>query len=130
MDGLELMAIGRTRCVELAYEGGVWVDLRGRPVEGLADVTCFSCMSSTFTFEDEPIPFCPACGNIEREAFGTFEALLERLQGQSWAFLGRIGRAAFGVHRPHGWELAFARDADELLRTSRYGDVRRIHPRS
>jgi hypothetical protein len=129
MDGLELLVIGRSQWKELRYEDGAYVDVRGRPIDGLIDRDCYDCRSSFYTFDEDPVPFCPSCGIIEREAFGTFGELAQRLMGQDWGFLAYNGKRAFGVSLPRGgWALQFARDADEILRTGRFGAVRAIHP--
>lgn len=131
MDGLELVAIGRQRHVEIQYENGKYLDLRGRVVEGVLDMACYSCMAPYYTFADEPIPFCPACGLIEGEdGFATFDELRRWANHQDWSYVTKTPRQVFGCSLHGGWVLKFARSSDELLRSGRYGDVRRIYPRS
>ena len=130
MDGLELTVIGRQRHFELRWEDGGYVDMRGKPVEGLLDMTCYSCGAGYYTIEDEMIGFCPACGFIERNAPKNYEEMVTWARGQDWSYLDRVSRHAFAVSGPRGWELRFARQADDLIRTGKYGEVRRLWPPS
>jgi hypothetical protein len=117
MRGLELVCIGRSHAFELRYEGGRWLDPRGREVEDLADMTCFACGAGYYTLDgDEAIPFCPNCGRFERMEHRQLADLVSWSRGQSWDFLGFSGRRAFAVDAGGRWELRFATDEAELAR--------------
>lgn len=130
MDGLELMVIGRKRHFELQWEGGGYVDRRGRPITGLLDMTCYSCGAGYYTLEEEAIAFCPACGFIERDAPKSWAEMAEWARNQDWSYLEKVGKWPFGVNGARGWALKFAKDANELLRSGQYGEVRRLWPPS
>jgi len=116
MQGLELVVIGRTRSFELRYEDGRYLDPAGHEIEGLMDVTCFSCGTPYYTLEDdEQIEFCPNCGAFYRREFKTLAELLEWARGQNWGFLRYSGKHAFAVPYRGLWELRFAQDERKLL---------------
>lgn len=133
MTGLELRAIGRSSHVDLTYEGGDYVDTKGRPVEGLLDLQCYACLRSFYTLSEEAVSFCPLCGHMEG-AFPRYEDLIQRLSGQDWSFLSGTGALsgsgddlkAFAAQTREGWRLAFATSARDLDRRGDYHSVREL----
>lgn len=127
MRGLELVCIGRNRSFEIRYEDGKYVDLTGREVEDLVDMTCFYCGAAYYTLEgDEGIEFCPNCGRFERQRFETLSELLEKLRGQNFDFLRFSGNRAFAVQDDLGWHLAFGRDEEALRRRGYKGEIHKV----
>ena len=124
MRGLELVCIGRARSFELRYEDGRYLDLRGREIEDLLDMTCPGCSASFYTLaDDQQIDFCPNCGRFERLRHEGLADLLAWSRGQSFDFLRFSGRKAFAVPGAAGWELRFAVDEAELRRRGVQGEI-------
>jgi hypothetical protein len=130
MRGLELRAVGKKKSIELRYEGGEYVDVRGRKLETLVDWSCYGCMQPYYTFSDDAVPFCPSCGLIDGGRFPRREDLEKHLREQSWAYLDGSGRSAFLVSTHEGWQLKFAPRAYDLERSGRYGQVVQLYPKS
>lgn len=127
MRGLELVCICRTHSFELRYENRRYVDLAGKEVEGLLDMTCYMCGASYYTLEgEEEIEFCPNCGRFERKRFDRLSDLLEWSRGQNFDFLRYSGQKAFAVFDNHGWHLAFAPDEATLRRRGFQGEIHLI----
>ena len=110
MRGLEMVAIGKEKFFEIHYEGGQYLNPRGEVVEDLVDMTCFNCGAAYYTFGDQMIEFCPACGQFERNRFERYTDLAKWARGQNWKFLKHTGNKVFGVSRGDGFYLAFAKD--------------------
>jgi hypothetical protein len=126
MRGLELVCIGKTHSFEIRYEGGQYLDSRGKEVEDLLDLACFSCGASYYTRDgDEQIEFCPNCGKFEKAEFTTLSDLLQWSRGQNFDFLRFSGKRVFGVAAKDRWNLAFAVDETELRRR---GVTSEVHP--
>jgi hypothetical protein len=117
MRGLELVCICRTHAFEIRYEGGKYLNLRGKEVEDLVDMTCFSCGASYYTVDgEEQVEFCPNCGRFEKRQFETLADLLQWSRGQNFDFLRFSGQKVFATRGKDSWELKFGRDVAELRR--------------
>lgn len=126
MRGLELVCIGKRHSFEIRYEGGRYLDIKGKEVEGLVDMCCFACGASYYTLDgEEQIDFCPNCGKFEKMRHETLMDLLEWSRGQNFDFLRYSGNKVFAVQGSDGWELRFAKNIEELRRRGIVGDV---HP--
>lgn len=125
--GIETLAIGRTKTVELAYEGaGQYVDRDGKPVK-LQDATCYECMNNTFILESEPIDYCPHCGYRAGKVWVNYEKAREWAMTNDFAWMRKLGRVPFGARRSDGsWVLAFARKAEDLLRSGQFIAAREL----
>jgi hypothetical protein len=117
MRGLELVCICKRRAFEIRYEDGRYVDLRGREVEGLLDVTCYHCMASYYTVEgEEEIEFCPNCGRFQRLRFENLSQLLTWSRGQDFSFLRYSSSKVFAVQEGDEWHLAFGKALEAVKR--------------
>ena len=125
--GIETLAIGRTTTVELSYEGsGQYVDNEGKPVK-VDDVTCYECLNNTFVLASEPTDYCPHCGYRTGKAWVDYEAARAWAMKHDFAYMRALGRVPFGVRRGDGsWLLAFAKKADELLRSGSFVAAREL----
>lgn len=127
MRGLELVCIGRSHAFEIQYEAGRYLDLAGREIEGLVDMTCYHCGASYYTLEGEDgIEFCPNCGRFERRRFDRLVDLMEWCRGQNFDFLRFSGQRVFAMEDAVGWHLAFAPDEESLRRRGVRGEVHLI----
>lgn len=127
MRGLELVCIGRSHAFEIRYEAGRYLDLGGREVENLLDMTCFHCSASYYTLDGEDgIEFCPNCGRFERRRFDRLVDLLEWSRGQNFDFLRFSGQTAFAVEDAAGWHLAFAPNEETLRRRGVTSEIHRV----
>jgi hypothetical protein len=127
MRGLELVCIGRSRAFEIRYESGRYVDLAGRDLPDLLDMTCFACGASYYTLDgDEGIEFCPNCGRFEKRRFESLADLLEWSRGQHLGFNRFSGNKTFAVRGRDSWELRFAPDEDALRRRGERGDIHEV----
>ena len=126
--GIETTAIGRTRTVDVAYEGGAYVDRGGRKVE-LQDVTCYSCMNSCYVLSAEPIDFCPHCGRREGAPWATHDEAVQWATPHNFAWLRKLGLDPYALRRSDGvWVLGFGKSADALLGVGKYLEVRSLLP--
>jgi hypothetical protein len=127
MRGLELVCIARTRAFEIRYESGRYVDLAGRDVPDLLDMTCFACGAAYYTLDgDEALEFCPNCGRFERMRFGDLPSLLQWSRGQHFGFTRFSGSKVFAVQAGDTWELRFAPDEDALIRRGQRGEIHEV----
>ena len=125
--GIETLAIGRTSTVELSYEGsGQYVDREGNAVK-IEDVACYECLNSMYVLASEPIDYCPHCGYRTGKAWPDYEAARSWAMKHDFAYMRALGRVPFGVRRGDGsWLLAFAKKADELLRSGDFVAAREL----
>ena len=121
--GIELTAIGRTQNFELRYEGGQYFGPRGEAVDNLLDMSCYVYGNAYYTIEDDPIIFCPHCGNFERTKFENYEALCIWSRDQNWSFARGLPENYFAVFDGEVWGIRPAQNKDDLLRTRRYQQV-------
>lgn len=129
MRGLEMVVIGKDKFFDILYDGGVYRDRKGQPVEGLLDMICFGCAAAYYTIEDQPIEFCPSCGQFERARFETLREIAQWSNKQNWKFLDRTGNQVFAVTRGDGWYLAFAKDRTQLEVRGVYQEINSLHSR-
>lgn len=123
--GIETLALGKARAVEVSYEAGAYVDARGAPVK-LLDMACHECMNRYYLLADEPIDFCPHCGH-RRTAWASYDEARAWSFGHDFGWLHRLGRNVFAVRDAGGqWTLAIAPGADALWSTGRHFEVRAL----
>jgi hypothetical protein len=132
MRGLELVAIGKTRFFEIFYQWdenlkkNVYKNLKGDVLENLLDMSCYACGAAYYALEDDPIAFCPNCGHFEREKFETLPDLITGIRGQNWDFLKFSGNSVFAVKKNDIWQVAFAKNENELMLEGRYSDIQKL----
>ncbi len=122
--GIELLVLRKERSFELRWEGGGYLDNKGRPIEDLMDMACFSCGGAYYTTESEGIEFCPHCGNFERKSFKDYEELRAWARGQDWTFVKELPARYFAAFEGGRWGMRVGRNIEELQRTRRYDEVR------
>jgi len=126
--GIETTALGRLRTVEVSYEGGAYVDAKGKAV-GLEDRTCYSCMNSYFVLSDDPIDYCPHCGRREGKTWAEPGDAIKWAGGQDFSYLKRLGLEPFAALKSDGvWVLCFARDTAAVLGTGRFLQAKGLRP--
>ena len=125
--GIETLAIGKQKTVELFYEGaGEYVDHDGKPVK-VNDATCYDCMNNTFILESDPIDYCPHCGYRAGRTWKDYEEAREWAMKHDWEWMRKFGRVPLGARRAEGgWLLAFARKAEDVMATHRFVSVREL----
>ena len=127
MRGLEMIVIGKEKHFEIFYRGGGYADAAGKPVDGLMDMICFNCSGAYYTVEEQPIEFCPACGQFERMGFENLREISQWANMQNWKFLKITGNSVFAVTRGEGWFLAFAKDKMMLEMKGIYMEINQLH---
>ncbi|HAN32385.1 MAG TPA: hypothetical protein DCQ06_12390 [Myxococcales bacterium] len=125
--GIETLAIGKQKTVDLFYEGsGQWVDKEGAEVK-VADVTCYDCLSSYYVLGSDPIDFCPHCGYRKGAVWAQYEQARNWAMKHDWAWMRALGRVPVACRRGDGsWLLAFAPSAEHLLRGGRFVQAREL----
>ncbi len=125
--GIETLGIGARKTVELFYAGkGAYEDSKGDPV-AVEDVGCYDCRNGYFVLTSDPIDFCPHCGYRSGKGWPTYEEARTWAMKHDWAWMRALGRQPIGCRRSDGaWQLAFARDPDELLRSGRFAATRAL----
>lgn len=124
--GLEMIAIGKEKHFEIFYEEGEYRDRKGQRVEGLMDMICFACGASYYTVEEQPIEFCPACGQFERMRFENVREISQWANKQNWKFLKYTGNMVFAVTRGEEWYLAFAKDRARLEQRGTFLEIQAL----
>jgi ribosomal protein L37E len=122
--GIELKALGKTRAIDIMYEGGQYFGPNGQALDSLMDMACYSCGNSYYTFEEDVIEFCPHCGFFERRKFDSYEDLRVWAREQSWAFTRSIPEVYLAVRMDDRWEVRPTADPEQLKSSGRYDDVR------
>ncbi len=126
--GIETIALGQTRTVEISYENRTYVDRKGVPVK-LQDVTCYGCMNNYFVLADDPIDFCPHCGRREGSPWQSHEEAVRWASPYNFAWLRKLGLEPYGMRRSDGaWVLGFAGNANTLLGKGSIVEARSLLP--
>ncbi|MEY3012828.1 MAG: hypothetical protein RIT45_1563 [Pseudomonadota bacterium] len=125
--GIETLAIGKQKTVELVYGGGgTYTDHEGEPVK-VADIGCYDCMNGYYVLESDPIDFCPHCGYRAGKVWATYEEARTWAMQMDWAWMRELGRQPIGCRRTEGsWILGFARHPDDLLMGGRFAATRAL----
>lgn len=125
--GIETLAIGKQKTVELVYAGaGAYTDRDGEPVK-VADVGCYDCMNGYYVLESDPIDFCPHCGYRTGQVWASYEEARAWAMKHDWAWMRELGRQPVGCRRTEGsWILGFAKRPDDLLHGGRFAAARAL----
>ena len=125
--GLEMICFERTKHFELVYEGGTYLDEKGKQVNGLLDMNCYVCTAAYYTTSGDGIDFCPGCGHFDRKRFDTLEALRDHLLGVDFSWLNRSGLTALLVETWEGeWRLTFHRTPAQLDASGQFKSLRTL----
>lgn len=127
--GIETLALGKTRTVEVSYENRQYVDGQGRPVK-LVDVMCYGCGNNHFALADDPIDFCPHCGRREgKPVWGSHEEAVRWASAYDFRWLRKLGLEPFGLRRGDGsWQLGFGRSSGQMLGSGTFVEARSLLP--
>ena len=122
--GIETLGIGKSKTTELFYAGaGSYEDGDGEEVK-VADVICLECRNSFYVLVNDPIDFCPHCGDRKGKVWADYEKARTWAMEHDFGWLRDRGRVPIGVRTSRGvWVLGLARSAADLLRTDRTGTI-------
>jgi hypothetical protein len=124
--GIETLAIGKTKVVEIEYAGKGYVDRRGQKVS-VEDIICFGCSNAYFSLSEDPIDYCPHCGRREASPWNTLEEARAWARAFDFGYMSKFSLLPLACQRPEGfWVLGFARSVGDVLALGRYADVREI----
>jgi ribosomal protein L37E len=122
--GIELKALGKSRAIDIRYEGGDYFGPNGQVLDTLMDMSCYNCGNAYYTLEEDPIEFCPHCGFFERRKFDNYEDLRVWAREQTWNFVKSIAEIYVAVQLDDRWEVRPTSNPEVLKRSDRYEDVR------
>lgn len=122
--GIETLALGRAKSIEIFYAGGGdYEDADGEKVE-VTDVICLECRNTYYLMADDAIDFCPHCGDRRGKIWAEYETARTWAMEHDFGWLRERGRVPIGVRTSRGvWVLGLARSAADLLRMDRTGTV-------
>jgi len=124
--GIETLAIGREKTIELSYVGGQFVDQNDEVVP-MQDVLCYQCANKFYVLEAEPIDYCPHCGDRNKRTWATYEDARKWAWGQKFDYMHELGYGLFAVRLSDGnWVPAVARNSRSLLAGGRVVDARSL----
>ncbi len=117
--GLEMTCFRKSKQLDMEYASGTYLDPKGEPIERLLDMNCYVCTASYFTTDDDPYPFCPNCGHIDRKRFHTREDLLEFIRGTDMTWMGSARVRAVTVQTWEGdWRVLVTRNDPMAIEAS------------
>jgi hypothetical protein len=122
--GIETLGLGKTESKEIFYAGaGAFEDADGDEVKVL-DVICLECRNSYYVLKNDPIDFCPHCGDRRGKVWADYDKARTWAMEHQFDWLRERGRAPIGVRTSRGvWVLGLARSAADLLRMDRTGTI-------
>jgi len=124
--GIETLAIGRTKTIELTYERGAYVDRRGQHVV-VDDIVCFDCGNAYYALSEEPIAYCPHCGRREGKAWSSIEDARAWAREYNFDYLKKLGLTAVACRKSNGaWVLGFAASTEAVIATGKFADAREL----
>lgn len=122
--GIETLGIGKAKTTELFYAGaGSYEDKDGDEVKVL-DVACLECRNNYYMLQNDPIDFCPHCGDRRGKVWADYDKARTWAMEHEFSWLRERGRVPIGVRTSRGvWVLGLARSAADLLRMDRTGTI-------